>query len=91
MHRCFLVVQQRVQFIFHSHIEYFGRGESDVPLTKTALLPPTVEGDHPVTFTSDILTHRPNNRVTGSGSQERHAVLQLDSDTEKQKKRKTLN
>lgn len=50
-------------------------------MSKAALLPPTVEGDDPVTFAPDILTHRPRDGVTGSGSQERHAVLQLDSET----------
>lgn len=73
-------------FIFnfiHALIHSAG-GESDVPLTETVVLPPTVEGDDPVTFTPDILTHRPHHRVTGSGPQKRHAVLQLHPATEKQ-------
>lgn len=55
--------------------------ETDVPLTITVLLSPTVEGDDPVTFTSDFLAHRPHNRITGSSSQERHTVLQFDPET----------
>lgn len=92
--RRFLVVQQGIWLIFHSHFESFSRRrESDVPLTKTVLLPPTVEGDNSVTLTSDILAHCPRHRVTGSGSKECHAVFQFDpeihTDTEAQVVRKT--
>lgn len=79
------VIQQDVHitsYFIHALIHSAG-GESDVPLTETVVLPPTVEGDYPVTFTPDILTHRPHHRVTGSGPQKRHAVLQLHPATEK--------
>lgn len=61
------------------------RRESDVPLPKTVVLPPTVEGDDPVTFTPDVLTHRPHHGVTGSGTQKCHTVLQLHPATVKNK------
>lgn len=67
------------------------RRESDVPLTKTVVLPPTVESDDPVTFSPDVLSHRPHHRFTGSGSQKCHAILKLHPAKEKyqQKKKNT--
>lgn len=82
---CVLVFQQDVCFTLDS---FCRRRESDVPLTKTVVLPPTMEGDDPVTFTPDVLTHRPHHGVTGSGAQKCHTVLQLHPATEK---KQTLN
>lgn len=59
-------------------------GGGGVPLTEAVVLSPTVEGDDPVTFTPDVLTHRPHHRVAGSGPQKRHAILQLHPAAEKQ-------
>lgn len=64
------------------------RRESDVPLTKTVVLPATVESDDPVTFSPDVLTHRPHHRVTGSGSQKCHAILKLHPAKEKYQQKK---
>lgn len=50
-----------------------------------------VQGDNSVTFTSDILTHRPHNWVTGSSSQERHSIFQLDPETQKYTGQKSIN
>ena len=73
----------RVLSLYFSHRLINQQRESEIPLTETALLPTTVQGDNPVTLTSDILTHCPHNRVTGSSSQECHTILQLDPETHK--------
>lgn len=52
-----------------------------LPLSKAVVLPVTVQGDDPVTFTPDVLTHGPDHGVAGSGSQKHGAIPHLQPAT----------
>lgn len=57
--------------------------ETVIPLTKAVLFPVAVKSNDPMAFTSDVLTDRPHNRVTGSRTEERHTFLQFDPEMHK--------